>query len=527
MAFNNSGSFGYNPSQSSTSMPGSFDEEQIAIARKRALMQQLANQPAVDSGYRGAHWVNPYYAQLGPAVSQGLNALAQPEMDAQLQDIAQRRSAAADEWLGQMPTDTPADPGVQGTGPIAPPPNTPGVEYDQDQHVQNWMSARAAQQDKLAQDAAINMETGAPMALADSQMQPLEPAPAAPMVPQAPQDFVPNRAATPMIPAKIGDMAKWAAKGAAFSPMHAKVAEKALDTAIAAPEKARLAAEAIAAKKEQAAELASNRRHELALKQMESASEKERDRIFKEQMLEYKAANDINKMEQMYALKEALAAGKSPPVEHTTLQGYDVVTGRPVNRAPNGTLFRAGEDGRPEAAPFVGEVMPVAAKEKEVAKVQASMENHSAIKSLLEMAETNKGAFGSSGALLGMVPGPLGVWASAKNLTEAQIQARSEFAKHAAKLTHDLYGSAFTSGEQSRAAPFIVQPSDPPEKVLANLKGMLKEAERTRMFQSNVAKQAAQARVGGGEGGGKTIVKKLVKGGKTYVLYSDGTEGVQ
>ena len=60
---------GYTPSQTSTSMPGSFDEEQMAIARKRLMLQQLANEAPVDSDYRGSHWVNPYLGQLGSAIT--------------------------------------------------------------------------------------------------------------------------------------------------------------------------------------------------------------------------------------------------------------------------------------------------------------------------------------------------------------------------------------------------------------------------------------------------------------------------
>ena len=330
---------GYTPSQTSTSMPGSFDEEQMAIARKRLMLQQLANQAPVDSGYKGSHWVNPYLGQLGSAITGAFAQNEQTGLDAKAQDIAQRRGAAADEWLGQMPQDTPAVPEQVGTGPIAPPPGTPGVGQS------SMPMIPGATPPQQAQDATINMETGAPTALAGTQMQPMQAAPDAPMVPQAPQDFVPNRAATPMIPTKIGDMAKWAAKGAAFSPMHAKVAEKALDTAIAAPERARLAAEAITAKKDTAAELASTRKHELTMKQMEGASEKERERLFKVSMAEYKQQNDLEKMAQMYEFREALKAAGGGGGGKAQQSQYMDSTGTPLVFT-NGVYTRAG-DGQP------------------------------------------------------------------------------------------------------------------------------------------------------------------------------------
>ena len=324
---------GYTPSQTSTSMPGSFDEEQMAVARQRALLQQLANQPAVDSGYHGAHWVNPYRAQIAPALMQGLNALAQPEMDAQLQDVARRRGEYTDQLLSNPPQmeDIPAVPGSAGTGPVAPPPNTPGVEYDQNKQVQDYLRAQTFQQQGLAQDAAASGETGAPTLLSETTMKPLQVAPEAPMVPQSYDEFRPHVADQPMVPKwDTGRQLKWAGNLAASSPMGAKIAEKFIDATLAAPEKAAIRAEkskaemdklreTIAGKVEAAQATLAGREYLQALG-------------FNQQTMMQELKH--NSKEELVRIAALLKPEKSTPVEHTTLQGYDVVTGRPVNRAP-------------------------------------------------------------------------------------------------------------------------------------------------------------------------------------------------
>ena len=152
------------------------------------------------------------------------------------------------------------------------------------------------------------------------------------------------------------------------------------------------------------------------------------------------------------------AAGPAKP--HTTDVGYDVETGRPIVRDQSGTRYRIGEDGVPETTPFKGELIPAAAKEAEVKQAMEVREHLTNVNSLLQQAKDNTGAFGSKGALLGLIPGPAGAWLSAANLTDKQRQSRSEFSAQGAAITHDLYGSAFSGGEQERAKPFLVQPSD-------------------------------------------------------------------
>jgi len=223
---------GYTPSQTSTSMPGSFDEEQTALARKRLMLQQLANAGPVDSGYHGSHWVNPYLGQLGSAITGAFANNEQQGLDKQAQDIAQRRGAYTSQLLSNPPQmeDIPAVPGMQGTGPVAPPPGTPGVEQDAYQPGQD-IAAQQAQQG-LGLDAAASGETGAPTQ------------PQAPMVPKSYEEFRPNVADTAMVPKwDTGRMLKWAGDLSASSPMGAKIADKFIETKLDEPRQAAIRAE--------------------------------------------------------------------------------------------------------------------------------------------------------------------------------------------------------------------------------------------------------------------------------------------
>ena len=499
---------GYTPSQTSTSMPGSFDEEQMAIARKRAMMQQLANEAPVDSGYKGSHWVNPYYAQLGPALTQGLNALAQPEMDSQLQDIAARRGAAQDAWAANPPRleDTPADPGNAGPsegpgmmGPPAPMPGYGGAEVagDQNQMGREYARALAAKQQGMGQDATINMETGAPTALADTQMQPLQAAPDAPMVPQAPQDFAPHRAATAMIPkSSLGEVMQWASKGSGFSPMAAKFGEHVMQQAFDAPGKKEAAAALVQAKKDTAAELASTRKHELTMKQMEGASEKERERLFKVSMAEYKQQNDLEKMTQMYEFKESLkAAGGGEGAKGTFVDAGTSLNGNPVLRNSRGTDFVEIVDGKPQ--PYTGKVVKTG-DEKAVSAAQESLATQAQYENLAErvLDPKNADAFSKWSSAKAGVSNATGGFIDS-GISQEHQDLRSEVSRDFAELTHKLYGSALSSGEQQRAKGFTVMPGESAERVAGKLRNQSKFLRDMDAKYSNKTMGAATARTGG------------------------------
>jgi hypothetical protein len=472
-------------------MPGSFDEEQMALARKRLMLQQLANAGPVESGYHGAHWVNPYLGQLGSAITGAFANNEQQGLDARAQDIAARRGAAAEAWAANPPRmeDTPGDPGVQGTGPIAPPPNTPGVEYDQNQQVRDWMAARAAQQQGMGQDATMNMETGAPTALTETTMQPLEAAPAAPMVPQAPQDFVPNRAATAMLPkSSLGDVMQWATKGAAFSPMHAKLAEHTMQQALDAPEKARVAAAAVQARNDLAAQTVDARAAEAERGRIERARLSETASADKMQLQEYRAADRANENAQRAADRAALvgAGGGGKPQQSQYMDS----TGTPLVFT-NGEYTRAG-DGQPP----VGQLTTRGAAEKGAGEVRTADQAVARGMQALDYLEKYPGAFGGKKAVMGKLSelGGDAVEGAAKNklYTPEEQEAQAFIGREGAQILKDLYGAALTTNEAGRATRFEYKQGDPPERIAAKIRGIMEIVRSRTENQSGAAKAIAR-----------------------------------
>lgn len=220
---------GYLPSQTSTSMPGSFDEEQTALARKRLMLQQLANEPVTPSGYHGAHWVNPYAAQLGRDVTGMMSQFEQQGLDEQAKDITARRGAAGEQAVqdlmaieppGARPAPAPmpeqATGGSLDPGRVRSPTEPPGVDY--------------------AIPQQVNVSTDVPPpAVDEAQINPAsvvstQPMQAPGMVPQA-LDAAERKQAPGMIPPTAAaeynkKLAMWALRNAGYSPMHAKIAEK-------------------------------------------------------------------------------------------------------------------------------------------------------------------------------------------------------------------------------------------------------------------------------------------------------------
>lgn len=468
--------------------PGDYDEESSALQRRRMQLLNAMNTPIGDaySGWGGGI-ANFLQNAIGNAQLQGL--------DKQSKDLAKRRDEFAQNALTQLgQLDKPAVPA------------SPGV---------NDMPALGAD------------EMGPAAPTAPTRMEPaIE---GGGMIPT--NNFAPATPAQPMIPGSMTDRAKLLSQMAQGGPMYQAIARHTMTTALEAPEKARVAAQAALDKKDAYERKAADDQYAASIKASDRQFERDRDATAK---AEREAAAQAARAQQSRDHDERMAAiraSRPAAVEHTTLQGYDVATGRPVNRAPNGSLVRIGEDGRPEATPFTGETIPVAAKEKEIAAVRSAMVHKAGVENLLRMAETNEGAFGSSGALLGVIPGPAGTWISSANLTPEQRKARSDFATEAARITHDLYGSAFTTGEQGRAKQFIVDALDPPEVVLSKMQSMKQAADRSELFQSNVAKNAVRARMGGGApagGGGKTVTRTGTRSdGKKVIEYSDGTREVK
>src|SRR6186713_409911 len=123
-----------------------FDAEQEAIKRHRLELAAMLKQDPNASGWGGV--VGQAIKELGGYYSEG-------ELNKRERSLAQRRSAAAQDWLNRRPPDTPAQDEIVGTGPLAPPPGTPGVDDAPP-------PAPAGEADVMPQPSANNMTADTP-----------------------------------------------------------------------------------------------------------------------------------------------------------------------------------------------------------------------------------------------------------------------------------------------------------------------------------------------------------------------------
>lgn len=194
--------------------------------------------------------------------------------------------------------------------------------------------------------------------------------------------------------------------------------------------------------------------------------------------------------------------------------------------------IKPGADGKPIQTPYDGPVTRSTEAEDQMKKarpVLRGMENIARAEFLAGKPE-NKDAFGPSG-FLGAIPF-VGPSIDDLQYTPTQLETRASVAKIASEAIHDIYGAALTRVENAKALPWAPNANDPPKLVFSKLK-QAKEWAQTHLDSYDPGVLAAikgRKSAGGGAPapapGGKTVVKKVERNGKTHVLYSDGSEGV-
>lgn len=480
---------GYNPTQLPTGAPGEFDNDESDIQRRRQLMAAMMDKPIGDSGTGLAGGIVNFLQGVGNQYERG-------QLSQQEKALAQRRSDAADAAIASMPRDTPAVPPQVGTGPVAPPLGTPGVE------------------------PPVNPST---------PMNTPEPGPNAPasdfMVPQPPE-FMPNRAGSPMVPAGVTDWAAWAMKNSGINPMMAKVAEKGLDLAMAAPEKARLASEAAAARLAQAKDAQEFR----AAEAEKTRADREYQASLNRNQQEYLRALAANDKEAMIRLSASLRPEKaqSEPGNMTDIGVSESGNGVVAN-SKTGIRYEV-VGGVPSTTPYTGAITPKTDQAKAVAAATTGVQGIEDMQKSLKAVQENPDLYSLRTAVGSALPSFGGLSASVSGLSPEDMATRANIQSMTANTTHSLYGSAFSAGEQRQAKGFLIDPQDRADVVEAKLKGRLalEQAHLANLPASARAAQAARAAgTGGAPAGGKTVVKRAVVNGVTHVLYSDGTEGTE
>jgi len=109
--------------------------------------------------------------------------------------------------------------------------------------------------------------------------------------------------------------------------------------------------------------------------------------------------------------------------------------------------------------------------------------------SLIQQVEANRGAFGITQDIAQHIPGQPGtvggvVQGLTRNIQDKyrnpeSAKVRSRVYQEAYEVIHALAGAALSTGEANRILGFMPGPTDPPEKILANLASAYEEANRT------------------------------------------------
>jgi hypothetical protein len=122
-------------------------------------------------------------------------------------------------------------------------------------------------------------------------------------------------------------------------------------------------------------------------------------------------------------------------------------------------------------------------------KYGAAIAQRDRLPSLIKDIESNPQAFGILSDVAQHIPGQPGtVGGIAQGLVRAtqdkfrdpkDAEVRSRVYKEAYEVIHALAGAALSQGEANRILGFMPGPTDPPEKILANLRAAEEEAYRT------------------------------------------------
>jgi len=425
-------------------LPGGFDEEQAEIERRRLQLIGAMKNPI---GGAGTGW--------GGGIANFLQGVAGNTLmtgqDDRSKDLAARRAAYAEQAMADLGRlDKPAVPEQVGTGPIAPPPGTPGVESG----MQSSMPAAGTEGPPAPiSDAAGWIGAGG-----------------GGMVPQG-SEFKPNAAGSAMIPGSLADRLKIVSRLSSAGPMYAKVAEKVLTQGLEAPEKA-----------EQARLAREDKARENAL----TRASKEEAQAYQRNQQEYLQALNHSQQELMAAVNsghkedqirliaslKALHAGASNAGNLQLTNNLDN-DGTPLayDKRSN-KLVRVGDGGPPQGTP-----QSRSTAEKGAMSVRDADAAIGRGTTALQKIENYPGAFGGVASVASGAADLFGTrarGAAEKEIyTPEELEARAYIGREGAQILKDLYGAAVTRGEGNKAKPFEYEEGLPPEAITARIKAIM------------------------------------------------------
>jgi hypothetical protein len=431
-------------------MASDFDAIQNAALRKRRFAEMLQQQavtpdaPLTTPGARMS-WLNP----LAKMIQGGTGAYMGAQADAADIESAQARQAALTKLLGEMPQGTPA---VPANAPAPAPGETEGVGP-----VQPAQPAVPASPQEMAAYGAKFLPLGPAAAKVGEQFTD---AAVKQMLPKPP----------PSLMAVGGDVFDPTTRTFISSPT--KLAEQA---AIHQERQDKL---------QQAADVAKQRSEDMRYSVDQRA---EAARQHNDLMRELRASGAAGEKGNMVV--EGASESGNPVVRHSrTGVAYEVV------------------NGVPSTTPYAGPVTPKTEQAKGVASAAKGSQGLKDMTNALNAVEEDDALFGKRANLGAALPSAFGTGAAVSGLSEKQMAKKAQISSMTADITHSLYGSAFSAGEQARAKSFLIDPLDSTDVVKSKLRGRMElEKEHYDNLPASAKSAATAQRGGAAPAGGKNV----------------------
>ena len=442
MADGRNSSFG--PVMAPTGLPSDFDSEQADLLRRRKMAELLQNQSMQQIEAPQAPGARTSWTQvLAKALQGGMAGYQLDKLGKQDADLAGRRDTMAQNWIHAMPQDTP---GHEATNP------DPGMESPVPALI-------PTAQDKMKWAMSGAQLGKFPQMIAEETLKNN-------LIPKAPNEA-------------------WKVAGEDLYRVDPKTGRPEFVTTPSGDRKL--------------TEASNNRIDALAQKADAERIRSEDRNTSTEQRREAAVMHNETQRALAAARREAAAAAAAAAQKDPgQYMGVDEA-GRQIQFKPNaGTLTTIGTPGAPGGEAPKGAVTDRVQFNKDITEARKQQGSVADLRSVLKAVEADPGTYSNRAAVASKVPNVAGMGQKAMGLTNEQMETRASAASMTANITHSLYGSAFSAGEQQRAKEFIILPTDNHATVLYKLRGRekLEAAHSARMNPGALARLGASAPAG-------------------------------
>jgi hypothetical protein len=220
-------------------------------------------------------------------------------------------------------------------------------------------------------------------------------------------------------------------------------------------------------------------------------------RLSVDQRAEAARMHDATMRELAAARREAAAAAGAGEKGNMAVEGASL-DGNTVVRNTKTGIAHEVINGVPSPEPYKGPVTPKTDQAKGVAVAAKGSQGLKDMTAALNAVEADPDIYGPRATAGAALPNAFGISRSVGGLTPEQQTTRANISSMTADVTHSLYGSAFSAGEQARAKGFLIDPLDDAKTVKAKLRGRMELEQDHYNNLPASAKAAATARQGGG-----------------------------